>query len=77
MTKYSKNATIPKAKGESGLSAYVRNYKLNDMGWEIIAQIKQQTDLKVFAKGIMCYDDALLAINHGADGIMVSNHGAR
>ena len=25
----------------------------------------------------MCYEDALLAIQHGADGVYVSNHGAR
>ena len=33
--------------------------------------------LKVFAKGVMCYEDAILAIQNGADGIHVSNHGAR
>lgn len=33
--------------------------------------------MKVFAKGIMCAEDALLAIKNGADGIHVSNHGAR
>ena len=31
----------------------------------------------VVAKGVMCYDDAVLAIENGADGIFVSNHGAR
>jgi isopentenyl diphosphate isomerase/L-lactate dehydrogenase-like FMN-dependent dehydrogenase len=29
------------------------------------------------AKGILCADDALRAVNHGASGIIVSNHGAR
>jgi isopentenyl diphosphate isomerase/L-lactate dehydrogenase-like FMN-dependent dehydrogenase len=33
--------------------------------------------LPVYAKGIMCGDDARLAIENGADGIYVSNHGAR
>jgi isopentenyl diphosphate isomerase/L-lactate dehydrogenase-like FMN-dependent dehydrogenase len=31
----------------------------------------------VFAKGVMCAEDAILAIKNGADGIHVSNHGAR
>ena len=31
----------------------------------------------VVAKGIMCTDDALLALSNGADAIYVSNHGAR
>ena len=33
--------------------------------------------MKLFAKGIMCREDARLALEHGADGIYVSNHGAR
>ena len=33
--------------------------------------------MPVFAKGIMCQDDAFLALQNGADGIYVSNHGAR
>jgi len=33
--------------------------------------------LKVFAKGIMCKEDAKLAIENGIDGIYVTNHGAR
>ena len=33
--------------------------------------------MPVFAKGIMSYEDTLLALKHGADGIFCSNHGAR
>lgn len=31
----------------------------------------------MFAKGVMCKEDARLAIENGIDGIYVSNHGAR
>ena len=31
----------------------------------------------VFAKGIMCAEDARIALEAGVDGIYVSNHGAR
>ena len=31
----------------------------------------------VIPKGISNYDDAMLALKNGADGIMVSNHGGR
>ena len=47
------------------------------MSWEIIPYIKKVSKLKVFVKGVMCWEDAKLAIENGADGIMVSNHGAR
>ena len=33
--------------------------------------------MPVFAKGVMCREDAILAFENGADGIYVSNHGAR
>ena len=35
------------------------------------------TKLPVLVKGILRADDALRAVNHGASGIIVSNHGAR
>ena len=31
----------------------------------------------MFAKGVMCKEDARLAVENGIDGIYVSNHGAR
>jgi isopentenyl diphosphate isomerase/L-lactate dehydrogenase-like FMN-dependent dehydrogenase len=33
--------------------------------------------MKVIAKGILCAEDALTALEHGADAIYVTNHGAR
>lgn len=33
--------------------------------------------LKIVVKGIMTVEDALIALEHGVDGIWVSNHGAR
>jgi len=48
-----------------------------NIGWEVIAEIKRVSGLPVVAKGIMCKEDALKAIQSGADAIFVSNHGAR
>ena len=39
--------------------------------------IKKETELPVLLKGLTHPDDALLAEEHGADGIIVSNHGGR
>lgn len=33
--------------------------------------------LKIILKGVMTAEDAVLAVQHGADGIIVSNHGGR
>ena len=61
----------------SALADFMRDHKDNQFSWEIIEFIKKETALPVMAKGIMSADDAYLALKNGADGIYVSNHGAR
>lgn len=53
---------------------------LNDdsMTWAgMMSWLRGATDLKILVKGIMTAEDALLAVEAGVDGIIVSNHGAR
>jgi len=45
--------------------------------WEGIAWLKTQTRLPLLLKGIVTAEDAALAVNVGADGVIVSNHGGR
>jgi isopentenyl diphosphate isomerase/L-lactate dehydrogenase-like FMN-dependent dehydrogenase len=45
---------------------------LQDIEW-----LKQQVNLPLVVKGIMGEDDALGAVNAGADAVVVSNHGGR
>lgn len=45
--------------------------------WQDIPWLKSRTKLPVFIKGILDPADARLAIENGADGIVVSNHGGR
>lgn len=45
--------------------------------WEDIAWLKSQTRLPLLLKGILSPGDALRALDHGADGLIVSNHGGR
>ena len=45
--------------------------------WKDIEWLAGITKLPVLVKGILRSDDALLAIKHGASGVIVSNHGAR
>jgi 4-hydroxymandelate oxidase len=47
------------------------------LGWDFIKRVKDITTMKVVIKGIEALEDAQLAVEHGADGIMVSNHGGR
>jgi 4-hydroxymandelate oxidase len=49
-----------------------------DMTWDHLAFIREHAPgLPVLVKGILTAEDALLAVEHRADGIVVSNHGGR
>ena len=61
----------------SGLSAYFADLLDTNSGWEIIDWLKSVTSLPIIIKGIHTGEDALLAVEHGVEGIWVSNHGAR
>ncbi len=45
--------------------------------WDELATIRGWTGLPLVLKGILTAEDAALAVAHGADAIVVSNHGAR
>ncbi|MCL6257716.1 alpha-hydroxy-acid oxidizing protein [Aquiflexum sp. TKW24L] len=45
--------------------------------WEMIGWLRANCHMKIVKKGIVTREDAALAILHGADGVIVSNHGGR
>jgi 4-hydroxymandelate oxidase len=45
--------------------------------WQDLAETVRGTSLPVLVKGVLHPDDALLAVEHGAAGVLVSNHGGR
>ena len=45
--------------------------------WDRLDEIRSWAPLPLVLKGIMTAEDARLAVDHGADGIWVSNHGGR
>ncbi|WP_123538221.1 alpha-hydroxy-acid oxidizing protein [Halosimplex salinum] len=45
--------------------------------WDDLAWLTDLTDLPVVVKGVLHPDDAQAAVDHGADGVVVSNHGGR
>jgi lactate 2-monooxygenase len=47
------------------------------LSWDKLAWLRGQTKLPLLIKGILRPDDALHAKASGADGIIISNHGAR
>ncbi|RQH02370.1 alpha-hydroxy-acid oxidizing protein [Natrarchaeobius oligotrophus] len=47
------------------------------MTWDDLAFLTAATDLPIYLKGVVHPDDARLAVEHGMDGVVVSNHGGR
>lgn len=47
------------------------------MTWDFVARLRKAVTIKLLIKGIDTREDARLCIEHGIDGIMVSNHGGR
>jgi len=47
------------------------------VGWEDLEELVSECNLPVLVKGIVTAEDAALAAEHGAAGVIVSNHGGR
>ncbi|MDQ5855758.1 MAG: lactate 2-monooxygenase [Actinomycetota bacterium] len=47
------------------------------LSWSDLSLLREWTQLPVLIKGICHPDDARTALEHGADGVVVSNHGGR
>ena len=53
------------------------NMTVAGLTWDYVDKLKHATTMKVLVKGVVTREDAARALAHGADGIIVSNHGGR
>lgn len=65
------------AGGVQTLSKWTASQFDPTLNWDDVAWIKQQWGGKLILKGILDVEDAKLAVQSGADAIVVSNHGGR
>lgn len=82
--------TKPKA-GSGGFAQYAERKPMFDgldlskvtathpakMNWEFVKQLRDTVTVKLLLKGIVTREDAQIAVEHGVDGLIVSNHGGR
>jgi 4-hydroxymandelate oxidase len=68
---------LPAAEAGSGLAGYVNDLMDPNLTWDDLDRLAAMTRLPVLVKGIVRADDAARAAEHGAAGIVVSNHGGR
>ncbi|HVB73047.1 MAG TPA: alpha-hydroxy acid oxidase [Ktedonobacteraceae bacterium] len=73
------NATIPPFPYQEANFAGIekRGQQWVSLTWDSIAWLRSITSLPVILKGILTEEDARLAVEHGIEGIVVTNHGGR
>ncbi|CAL5345460.1 unnamed protein product [Camellia sinensis] len=62
---------------DSGLASYVASQVDQSLSWKDVKWLQTITHLPILVKGVLTAEDARLAVQAGAAGIIVSNHGAR
>lgn len=73
-----RQATFPTtADGGSGLMAFINSEFDPTLSWEALDWLRSITSLPILLKGVMHPGDGRIAVEHGVDGIIVSNHGGR
>jgi isopentenyl diphosphate isomerase/L-lactate dehydrogenase-like FMN-dependent dehydrogenase len=65
------------ASGDAEFTEHAHRLFDTSLTWEAVEWLTSLTNKPVFIKGILTPEDAALAINSGAGGIVVSNHGGR
>lgn len=61
----------------SALALYVARRWDSSISWRDLEWLASLTSLPILVKGVVRGDDAVLSLEHGAAGVIVSNHGGR
>ena len=67
----------PDARDTRGAFVHVPGLFTPTITWKSVESLRELWPRKLLLKGVLSVDDAQLAADHGCDGIVVSNHGAR
>ena len=68
---------MPAVEHGSAFAQYVTDLLDSSLTWDDVDWLKSISPLPLVIKGIMTAEDAVLAVDHGVAGIVVSNHGGR
>lgn len=68
---------IPNDEETTVIEHILHNIYHPNLSWDHVKRLKEQTKLPLLLKGILHPENAKQAIDHGVDGIIVSNHGGR
>lgn len=68
---------IPMDNPRAAVETFLDVFSRSSLTWENLSFLRERTSLPIVLKGIQHPDDASLALDHGVDGIVVSNHAGR
>jgi isopentenyl diphosphate isomerase/L-lactate dehydrogenase-like FMN-dependent dehydrogenase len=69
--------TLTSGRGRAAVQRFVQIYSRPSLTWDDLAFLRERTKLPILLKGVLHPDDASRALEHGVNGIVVSNHGGR
>ena len=61
----------------SGLGRLMGQYIDKALEWEDLRWIREASSVPIVLKGVQTVEDVRLAVEYGADGVVLSNHGGR
>jgi lactate 2-monooxygenase len=67
----------PEEDMQAAIGQWAWQFANPSVSWEDLAWLRETTELPIVLKGILHPDDAKLAVEHGVQGVLVSNHGGR
>jgi lactate 2-monooxygenase len=70
-------ANVRSGLARAAVRRFVETYSRPSLSWEDLAFLRERTRLPILLKGVLHPGDALAAVDHGMDGVFVSNHGGR
>src|SRR3954447_17065809 len=62
---------------QAAIGKWILAFSNPSISWDKLSFLRENTELPILLKGILHPDDARLAVDHGMDGVIVSNHGGR
>ncbi|MEP6764565.1 MAG: alpha-hydroxy acid oxidase [Gemmatimonadaceae bacterium] len=71
------DALVAQEATTSSLATYVASQWDASISWKDLAWLQSITTLPILVKGVVRADDAVMALESGAAGVIVSNHGGR
>lgn len=78
---HDRHLTPPVSRRSSREAAPRTPYRIKEFrlfyDWKLFAEIRKLVKVPLLAKGILTAEDARLCLEHGLDGVYVSNHGGR